>query len=215
MVTLISPNAASHFRAQDLNSGPWGREVTRETMYVARWQNSCASVFRSRGSLVRTFVASSIVADSLRSEPEERRQVARPAVELRVLLQRSCTPPVAAVARDMAPEQTAVSSSARKVAAREDLASSKALRSAISARDLRGDEAGALLRDGDEGGVVSSTGRKRSLLGDGFGLVGEYVSFHSLVRAASQKESRDGRPGGVGMRNFFLVGDCRRDFVGD
>jgi len=75
-----------------------------------------------------------------------------------------------------------------------------------------GDE-GALT--GDIVGEVEDEGWKRFLRVETRGFCGEYVSCHSLICAASQKASRPGLPGGVGIRMFFFEGEFSLDFVGD
>ena len=146
-----------------------------------------------------------------------RRQFARPAVELRVLLQISWTPPVEALREAICPEVIFWSSSVRKASARACLRAAKSFAAWRSARvrlvglevwDFLGEDVGDVLSD-------LASGRKGFFLGDLIVLRGECLSFQSFTWLGLQKPSRLCRRGGVGILVFGFEGDTRRDFVGE
>ena len=204
-------------------------------MKFARWQNSCARTLSRRDSSSITFSANSIEAWCLyavvvigSAEGEagrvvvlvvSRRQFARPAVELRVLLQISWTPPVEALRAAIWPEVMAESSSRRKAEARACLRVAKSFLVWRSERErlvglllwgFLGEDVGDVLSD-----LLASSGRKGFFLGDLMVLRGECLSFQSFTWLGLQKASRLCLRGGVGILVFGFEGDTRRAFVGD
>jgi hypothetical protein len=150
-----------------------------------------------------------------------RRQFALPAVELRVLLQTSWTPPVEAVRAAIWPFVILESSSDKKDSARACLRVSKSLAAWRSARvrlvglllmllwGFLGEAVGDVLSE-----LIS--GRRGFFLGDDLMVLrGECLSFQSLTWLGLQKPSRLCRRGGVGILVFGFEGDTRRDLVGD
>lgn len=141
-----------------------------------------------------------------------RRQLARPAVELRVLLHISLTPPVEALREEIWPVVMVSSSSARKDSARACLREAKAFFACTSAcvrfagLDFFGD---------DVGDVLSEAGRKGFFLGDAMALRGECLSFHSLTSFGLQNASKLCLAGGVGILVLGFDGDTSRDFEGE
>ena len=147
-----------------------------------------------------------------------RRQFARPAVELRVLLQISWTPPVEALRSAIWPDVMAESSSRRKEAARACLRVAKVFFWAWRSERLVGLLLllWGFLGEDDVGDVLSDfgSGMKGFFLGDLMVLRGECLSFQSFTWLGLQKASRLWRRGGVGILGFGFEGDTRRDFVG-
>lgn len=196
---------------------------------MVRWQYSWARTLYSRFGLVMTLVARSIVqwcrivggvvvVESL-ERMVSRRQFARPAVVLRVLLQRIFTPPVGVVMEAMRPFVMVVSRRVRKVVARECFSASKTFCCVRSWAGVGDGEVERLIGDRDllglvcrfrgevVGEVVSSSlslseeaMEMRSswlswashfcFLGETSGFEGENLSWCEFTRSASQKASR-------------------------
>lgn len=148
-----------------------------------------------------------------------RRQFARPAVELRVLLQMRRTPPVVALRFWIWPTVMVWSSSARKDSARACLRAEKAFFACASCEawvrfvglwvDFLGEEVGDV-------GSLEGSWRKGFFLGDLMVFWGECLSFQALTSLGLQKPSRLCLEiGGVGILVLVFEGDTRRDFDGD
>jgi len=141
-----------------------------------------------------------------------RRQLARPAVEFRVLLQTMRTPPVVALREAIWPEVIVSSSSVRKDSARACLRTAKSFFAWTSAwvRFVGLDFFGE-----DVGDVLSELGRKGFFLGDPMALRGECLSFHSLTSFGLQKASKLCLMGGVGIRVLVFDGETNLDLDGE